>query len=209
MEEVIDFDEWFKKQVDIVVQYYLIYDSETGEVKSLSPDYACTDLAYKIPISQEMAEDILAGNLNPSLIKVNLDLKELEILEDQSIEKIESLIYRIPHRADYDKKDIDVCIRYYKQDKTLVFELTKKFGGTFDNNELEKDNIREPFWENDLSVDYMIGDLNDPNILHDTISVKISEMIGNPVVFEQIDLPENFSIYYTKRILRNHVYEVL
>lgn len=208
MEEIVDFDEWLKIQENKKTKYFLIYHVDSGNIKSVCPENACSSGDSKIEISEEMAQNIFSGEINPGLIRVNHDSQSIEFIEDESIIKIDSILHRVLEKENNDK-EVDVYILYNRDKKELSFQLTKAFGGTYLDENFNDLKIKEPFWESELTVEYMIGDLNDPNVLHETISLKISEMIGNIVRYENIELPEKFSIYYSKRILRNQIFEII
>jgi len=206
MEEMIDFDEWFESIQNKKVKYYLVYNAESGKVVSVCPEGPCPPNELKIEISSDMAESIFNGSINPDSLEVDHISQTVKIIEVETSVKVDYVMHRVPEKNNSTVNDVDIYIRYERNKKQLTFELTEKFGGTYRAE--TNDTIRkEPFWNDDLTVDYMIGDLNDPNIFNETITVRISDMIGNKLIYDNIDLPEQFSIYYSKRILRNHVFE--
>lgn len=207
MEETIDFDEWLKKTEIQQPVFYVIYNSETGEINSISSTGQCLDYQSKLEITQDFADLIFSGKINPSSLRVNYETKTIDVVEESNSLSSNFLIHRIPEKKNFDGKDIDIFILYNRSKKELVFEMTEKFGGTYNSSQLTKIEKKQQFWDKDLIVEYTVGDYNDPNIIHESIEIKLSDMIGKKVTFENISLPKMYSIFYTKRILRNHVVE--
>jgi hypothetical protein len=209
MEEVIDFDEWLKKLEVRKPVFYVIYNSETGEINSVGPNTQCLDHQSKLEITQDFADLIFSGKINPSSLRVNYETQTIDVVEEPDSLSSNFLIHRIPEKKNFEGKDIDIFILYDRSNKELVFEMTEKFGGTYNNSQCIKTEKKQPFWDKELTVEYTVGDYNDPNVIHESIEIKLSDMIGKKVTFENIFLPKKYSIFYTKRILRNHVTEEL
>ena len=50
----------------------------------------------------------------------------------------------------------------------------------------------------------LITDYNDPNVLYTMITLTVADLVEQKKIFENIELPERFSIY-TRRIFKNYV----
>jgi hypothetical protein len=79
-----------------------------------------------------------------------------------------------------------------------------EYGGTKKSRAgLKKRNI---VWDGDTEMLFFITDYNDPNVLYETVSVKINELIGQSKIIPMIHF-DNFSIY-TRRIFKRYVLEI-
>lgn len=200
----MDFDEWIKQQELLPVGYCAVYDPETGMIKSIQSLRSATNELYKVEITTELAESIFSGSVNPGLFFVDPETSTIEALENQSLVKISQTLVRIPVKKFSEPGDYNVCITYNRTSEEVIFELSKRYGGTYWDNE---DTVKKKvvFWDPSASVDFLLCDYNDPNIIHQGISFKISDMVGQPKVFDSIKLPERFSVYHTNKILKNYV----
>jgi hypothetical protein len=207
MEKINDFDTWLlqQSQQDISTKYYAIYESESGIIKGIWPDHAASDEIYKVEISNEMAESIFSGNLNPSNCIVDLDSLSVDIIENNDVMKITSVLHRVIEKKNSKSKEIDIHISYKRKDSIIFFDLSTRHGGKYIEEDLKKINKRK-LWDLTTVVDFLITDYNDPNILHTVLSFKISEMTEDSKIFNNIVLPEKFSIFYTNRIFKNYVF---
>lgn len=204
MEEMMDFDDWVKQQEIIPTGYCAVYDPETGIIKSIQSLRSAINEPFKADISTELAESIFEGSVNPGLFFVDPETSKIEALENQSLVKINQTLIRIPLKGFSELTEHNVCITYNRANREVIFELSKKYGGTY------WDNIDPPvkkviFWDPSSTLDFLLCDYNDPNIIHRGITFNISEMIGNPKIFNNIDLPKRFSVYHTNKILKNYI----
>ena len=103
------------------------------------------------------------------------------------------MLHRVIERKWSAEEKFDVVIIYDRNEKNLKFEYKAVTG-------------RKVVWSGDTQMNFLITEYNDPNILYKMISFTISELVNNPKVFNDIDLPSKFSIY-TRRIFKNYVLE--
>ena len=204
MEEMIDFDEWLKQQESIPAGYCAVYDPESGIIKSIQPLRSAVHETFKVDISTELAESIFSGSVNPGLFFVDPETCKIEALENQSLVKINQTLIRIPLKKFSEPGDYNVCITYNRSNKQIIFELSKKYGGTYwDNSNPPAKKV--VFWDPSSTIDFLFCNYNDPNVMHKGISFNISDMIGQPKIFDNVDLPKRFSVYHTNKILKNYI----
>jgi hypothetical protein len=113
------------------------------------------------------------------------------------------------HCSCYSKDNIekpDLYLTYYKNKKTLKFELSEELGGT---KHLSKKfypiQHKKIIWDGETQMNFLITDYNDPNLFFETISVKIKDLIGKSITFKNIDYAK-FSIY-TRRLFKYCIIE--
>ena len=83
--------------------------------------------------------------------------------------------------------------------------MTERFYGT--NKSTVSDSKRKIDWKGSTEILLSITDYNDPNVLYYTLSLKVTDLVGNAVTFNNIELDKKFSIY-TRRVFKNYVLEV-
>lgn len=189
MEEVIDFDEWYQKQV-ITVEYWAVYDPLSGQVKGVYPNRSADAYEHKIKIDNEVGEAIGAGRILLSNCFVDFEADTLEIIETKPLIKIDDVLHRIVDQQWSNIKDIDLLINvtYNK----IVFSLSDKIKS--------KKRIR---YNNDTVLDFYFTSYNDPHELYSIVSFQIQDLIDNDKVID-LHLSNKFSVY-TKRIFKNYV----
>lgn len=209
MEEVIDFDVWISQQQEkTIVQYYAVYDHETGRIKGIWPQGAVNDEQFCVPIELSLAESILSGTLNPSFCCVNPTTKTFTLLDSQELglTKIDNLLYRILEKRQSNLKNYDIHITYHIKENQLIFQSSEEYGGTFKDSDNEIQKHQTIVW--DSRLDFLITKFNDPNIIYEFLSFNMSEMIGKNKVFDNLDIPKKFSIY-TNRVLKDCAMEII
>lgn len=203
MEEVIDFDEWFKNYVPPTIEYVAVYDPESGAVKSVGPIYTFEKERYKIPLDREIAESILNAETQIHNCVVDINSQTLEIAEVKSLIKIDDVMHRIISIQYSDITKPDVYLTHDSKHRTLKIELSEEFGGT---KQLDVDvKKRNVIWDGETKMSFLITDYNDPNVTFEMFSVKISELIGNFKIIDNITY-DRFSVY-TRRLFKNYVIE--
>jgi hypothetical protein len=205
MEEIIDFEEFLRNIKLPEVSYVAVFDPETGEVKSVGPSHAFENKPYKIPLDKETAELIIEGKIRINSCFVDITGNTLEIAEIKSVFKIDDVLHRVVETkwAEFDKADI--YITYDKSQNTLTVELTEEFHGTKKlADKFQPVNKRKVIWSGDTTMKLLITDYNDPNVLYTMITLTVADLVEQKKVFENIELPERFSIY-TRRIFKNYV----
>jgi hypothetical protein len=121
----------------------------------------------------------------------------------KTVSKIDDVLHRIVDSqwSEIDKPDVFIT---YK-DNTLTFQLTEELHGTYILDEqfqpVKKRKVR---WDGDTELNFFVTEYNDPNILHKSIVMTLSDIVEKDYVVELSDLPEKFSVY-TRRIFKNYV----
>jgi hypothetical protein len=201
MEKMIDFDQWYLDWTPVPVDYVAVFDPYTGAVLSVGPSHAFINEKHKVPIDKEMAESIISAEIKISSCLVDINSNSLEIAEIKSVYKIDDVLHRIILKEYSNQKKPDIYLTYKSKNKTLKIELSEELGGT------KKPTIpvkkRKIVWDGDTEMVFLITDYNDPNILFETISIKIKDLIGKSKLFKDIDY-DHFSVY-TRRLFKNYV----
>lgn len=206
MEELEDFDSFIKNYEPPLVTYMAVFNPDTGEVMKVGPSYAFDDEQYKILIDDDLASKIIEGEIRISSCTVNTHTSELEIAETKVVFKMDDVLHRIVDRMWSDIEYPDVYLTYDTKKKQLKVELSIEFGGTKDTG---RPNIgRKIIWSGDTEMNFLITDYNDPNVLYELVPLRLSDLISNAKVIENLELPNKFSIY-TRRLFKNYVMEKL
>lgn len=205
MEETLDFDLWLEQQTRQVVHFYAIYNPDNGAVIGIHPSHSAEEFEHKVLIDTDIAEAIFEGKIPSNACAVDLLTKTFELIETRSLNKIENLLYRIPDKR-WANPDIepDIYVSYDREAERLTFELTEIFYGTRKSKSNEK---KQKFiWDGETDMSFLITDHSDPNVLRKVLIVKIEELLNQNKVFENIKLPQRFSIY-TRRIFKNYIFD--
>ena len=202
--EEIDLPELFEDIVFPEIEYMAVFNPDTGEVISVGPMFAFENEKYKVTIDTETAELIIAGKINIGSCFIDMNSQTLEIVEVKSVYKIDDVLHRIIGNEWSDIENPDVYVTYDSQKKTLKFELTEALNGT---KKLDRPSAhRKILWDGDTVLNFLVTDYNDPNILYEMISMKISDLIGKSKIVKNLNLPKNISVY-TRRVFKNYVME--
>jgi hypothetical protein len=204
MEEITDFDKWLTEQQTVSLEYYAVYDPETGIITGIYPQQIAETESFKVSINHELADSLFNGRINSNQCIVDIETGAIEIVETTDLTKIDHILHRVIEKK-YSKTDnFDVHITYDRDNAKLIFELSIRVGGTYvDNTESNKKKVS---WDKNTVIDFLLTTYNDPNVLIEVMSFNISDMIGHSKVFDNIILPKRFSIFYTNRILKNYVF---
>jgi hypothetical protein len=193
METLIDFDAWLNNYPVEAVTYEAVYDEITGRVISIGPSYAFQNEKYKLPIDTDIAELVIEGKISISTCFVDIQNSVMEIAETKSVFKIDDVLHRIVSLEYAEFKNPDVILTYTNQ--SLTFALSDEYNGT-----------RKINWDGETVMNFLITDYNDPNILYNMLSLKISDLVGKTVTVNNLDCPPKFSVY-TRRLFKNYVIE--
>jgi hypothetical protein len=208
MEEIIDVDQFF---VDFKIpepEYSALFDPISGIVYSVGPSHAFTGKPNKISIDRETAEFIIEGKILLSSCFVDVNSNTLEIAEIKSVNKIDDVLHRVTEKQHVDFEKPDVYITYNRKKKTLKFELTEELFGTKKlPKKFQPVKKRKIFWDGETKMDFLLTDYNDPNILFKMISITLSDIIEKSETMNDIEVPENFSLY-TRRIFKNYLIDI-
>lgn len=204
MEEIVDFDEWLANYKPQEVTYVAEFNPLTGKVLSVGPKHAFENSRNIIDVDREIAELIIEGKIKISDCIVDIHSNTLEMIEIKNIFKIDDVLHRIISKEWTEVERPDIYITYDSSLNNLVFELTEEYHGTKKLD--EKVTPRNIIWDGDTALNFLVTDYNDPNILYEMISIKISDLIGKQVVVENVEVPNRFSVY-TRRVFKNYVIE--
>jgi len=205
MEEVVDFDKWVSENSVIEVTYWAVYDIETGKILGVYPNNSADQFQNKIQIKKDLAEMIAEGKILLRSCFVDITSSELEIIESQSLRKIDDVLHRVIDKQWTSDSDPDIVIEYFQKIKKIKVSMTERFYGT--NKSIVSDSKRKIDWKGSTEILLSITDYNDPNVLYYTLSLKVTDLVGNAVTFNNIELDKKFSIY-TRRVFKNYVLEV-
>lgn len=207
MEEVMDFDEWLANYKPPEITYFAEFNTDTGEVLTVGPSHAFGDKKNIVSVDREIAELIIEGKIKISDCVVDMQSQTLEMLEIKNVFKIDDILHRIIGIEWTEIEKPDIYITYNRELKSLKFELTEEYHGTKQLPEkFQPVTPRKVIWSGDTILNFLITDYNDPNVLYEMISIKISDLIENSYTIENIEAPEKFSVY-TRRIFKNYVIE--
>lgn len=189
MEKVIDFDQWYLNH-KIVIEYWAVYDPDTGKVKGIYPNESADEFQNKIKISSDIAEDIGNGKISLANCFIDFESDTLEITEIKSLIKIDDLLHRIIEKKYADIDHPDLTVSY--DNKKLTFMLSDHAKGK-----------KRIHYNGDTLMDFYITEYNDPNMLYKKISIKLDDLINQDKHFDFI-CANRFSIF-TKRIFKNYI----
>jgi len=201
MEKILDFDQWYLNWKPPVIEYVAVFNPESGAVLSVGPSHAFVDEKYKVPIDNETAESIISAEIKIDSCVIDINSNKLEVAEIKSVFKIDNVLHRIISIEYTDQKNSDIYLTYNLKNKSLKIELSTEFGGTKVPVVPVKE--RRIVWDGDTEMNFFVTDYNDPNVLFETISVKIKDLIGESKIFKNINY-KKFSVY-TRRLFKNYV----
>ena len=203
MEKMIDFDEWLANFKPEPVQYVAVFDVNSGKVTSVGPSHAFENVKNKILIDSDIAESIISSEIKIHNCVVDMHSSTLEIAEVKNITKIDDLLHRIISKKYSTVDNNDVYLTHNRKNKTLKIELADFLGGTHKSKtEMQ---TRKIIWDGETDLVFLVTQYNDPNLLLDTISVKINELTGKSKIIKNFEY-NDFSIY-TRRLLKNYVFD--
>ena len=107
------------------------------------------------------------------------------------------MLHRIIDRKWSTIEQFDVEVLYNTDQKMLKFKLSESF----------KKAGRPIIWNGETNMDFLITDYNDPNVVYEFVSFKISDIV-NGEVNVVVDIKNTFSIY-TRRLFKNYVFEAV
>ena len=195
METVTDFDVWFEQFQLPDTEYMALYDPTTGQIISIGPSHAFVNDTNKIVVDKETAELVIEGKISLTSCFVDMQNETIEIAEIKSVFKIDDVLHRIvgAEYAEFEKPDL--VLTFDKAAQSLTFNLSEDFGGK-----------RKVLWDGETVMNFLITDYNDPNILYNMLSLKVSDLVGKTVTVDNLEVPNKFSIY-TRRLFKNYVIE--
>lgn len=191
MEDIDLNDLWFEQYAPANIQYMATYDPLTGTVCSVGPSYAFETETYKINIDADTALLILEGKISLNKCFVDPEASVMEISEVRSAIKIDDVLHRIISK-EYTDVNPDVLLSY---DGALTISLSGDYNGK-----------RKVRWDGNTDMNFLITDYNDPNIVYNMFTIKVSDLVEQPQVITDLDIAGKFSVY-TRRLFKNYVIE--
>jgi hypothetical protein len=208
MEKKISFDEWLKNYVPPELIYFAEYDPESGAVIGIYPGHSAERIENKILIDNETAELIINGNIKMMNCVVDLSSGSFEIAETKNLIKIDDVLHRIVNVKYTEVENPEIFVSYDRNKKSLIFELASYLAGTKQLEIFKDKKTRKIHWSGDTVMNFYITEYNDPNVLKKTFSIIVSDLVGQAKIFDDISLPEKFSVY-TRRLFKGYVLEEL
>ena len=194
MEEIIDFDNWLQQYIAPQVEYWAIFEPTTGEVIGIYPDLSAGEKQHKIKIDRDLAEDIHNGIVQMNCCFVDLNSQTVEIVTRPSFVKIDDILHRvIDKKYALDQKN-DIVIQYNELENKIIFVMHSAI------------KISQFPWVENVEIRFFITAYNDPHDLYQIIVFQLKDLSQNSKEFIYTGPHNRFSIF-TKRILKNYVYE--
>ena len=203
METIEDFDKWLAEYKPPHYDYVAVFNPISGAVVSVGPEFAFKDEQNKVIIDKNLAQSIIAAEIQIHNCMIDITSGELKIAEIQTLNKLDDVLHRIISVGYTDMTDPDVYLTYSKKDKTLKIQLSSELGGTkkYKNQKGPKNIV----WDGNTSMDFLITGYNDPNEILQVVSLTINELVGKTITIKNINYPK-FSIY-TKRLFKKYAIE--
>lgn len=191
MEKVIDFDEWYLSNKTFEVEYWAVYDPDTGKVQGVYPNSSADAFKYKIKIDKDIGEAIGDGRISLFNCYIDFESDSLEIVEVQSLIKIDDILHRIIDSRWSDVQNPELTIKV--KNNIVNFSLS----------EVVKSKKRIHY-SGDTLMNFYITAYNDPNVLYEKITIQLDKLITDDIIFTINNLPIKFSIY-TRRIFKKYI----
>jgi hypothetical protein len=207
MEEMIDLEKFMASIVLPEIKYVAVFDPDNGAVTSVGPSYAFPNEKSILDLDDETALSIIEGRTKIHSCFVDLTSNTLELSEVKTVVKMDDVLHRIVERQWSDIEKPDLHITY--KDNTLTFQLTEELYGTYIlDAQFQPVKKRKVRWDGDTQLHFFVTEYNDPNILHKSVVITLSDIIEQSHAVEVLALPDKFSVY-TRRIFKNYVIEKL
>lgn len=203
METIEDFDKWLSEYKMPVVKYVAVFDPATGKVISVGPDYTFQNEQHKVEIDKELAQSIIAAEIQIEKCMIDINSGNLEVAELKTLVKLDDVLHRIISIEFSNIKKPDIYLTYTKKNHTLKIQLSEEFGGT--KKLKQKNKPRKFVWEGSTAMNFLITAYNDPNLIYEIHDVTINDLVGNTVTIKNVNY-DSFSVY-TRRIFKNYVIE--
>jgi hypothetical protein len=193
MEEIENFDDWVNTVASAPIEYYAIYNSETGEVTGIYPGHAANNKQNKVLITQDFAEDVFAGIVSLHSCFVDDNEGELQVVQTQSVKKIDDILHRVISQEFTENKEADLYIHYYSTDNILMLSLDEK---------IKNKKIK---FNNDTELKFFITEYNDPYKIIQLVSTTLNNLYKESQKFYYTGTTKKFSVF-TSRIFKNYIF---
>lgn len=206
--EEIDLLKLWEDIEDIPVQYRAVYDPETLRVVKVGPNITSENDDI-VDIEEDIAVRILEGEVRINNCFLDIDSGKLEIAENHSLNKIDDVLHRIPETfwSDYENADVYATINIEKGSVEVM--LGHQWGGNYvDEKATSIAKPRKIFWQGETEMEFLVTELNDPNIIYDKFSFSVKELSeGN--IKQKINVPHKDISLYTRRLFKKYVMDIL
>ena len=203
IETLEDFEKWIAEYKPAPKVYVAVFDSDTGKVISVGPDFAFVNEVNKVNIEQNLALSIIEGEIQLENCMIDISSGSLEIAELKNLIKLDVVLHRIISLEYSAVVKPDVYLTFTKKTKKLKIELSQEFGGT--KKLKEKWHPRNIVWNGNTVMNFLITSYNDPNLIYEMHEVIINDLVGKNKIIKNVDY-DNFSVY-TRRLFKNYVIE--
>ena len=200
---MIDFDTWLANYKLPQVEFVAVFDKDSGTVISVGPSHAFVDQKHKISIDKELAEAIINSEIKIENCVVDINSNSIEIAEIKNINKIDDVLHRIPDKKYCNVTRPDIYLTYETKKQSLKIALSIEYGGTHRPSiSVKKRNV---IWDGETDMQFFITEYNDPNLLLQSVSVKINDLVGKSKIIKNIEC-KKFSVF-TRRLFKNYIIE--
>lgn len=204
METLTDFDQWLANYQPQPVEYAAVYDSHTGSVISVGPLAVFQEQQFKIVLDAETAVDIISGEISIHHCQVDVHSGNFEIAQLQTLIKLDDVLHRIPDLEFCQVIKPAVYLTHSRRSHSLKIQLSSELGGT--KKYANAFNPRKFVWDGATEMNFYISDYNDPNVIYQTVTVTLADLVGKTVTVKNINFGK-FSVY-TRRLFKNYVMEI-
>ena len=206
MEEV-EFQTWVKQLQETKNKYSAIFDPNTMKLKRVGPSYALEHEDNCLEIDADIAERILSGEIRIHSCFLDTDNNKINIAETRHLIKIDDVLHRVPltNWSDITNPDIYIVLNYNQ--KKITIDMNVKWNGTFNSTNQTNIKTRKLVWSGDTMLEFLITDYNDPNIIYDSFSFYVQDLINTQLEFK-INVPHKKISVYTKRIFKNYIMDI-
>lgn len=192
----MDFDEWIQLPQNQNIEYFVTF-KEDGSLSGVYPSHAVDHNQPKLQIDNEIAQAIANGIENLFSYKVDIatqTLLKINKFSTHHLIKIDDVLHRIVDKQWSTINDPDILVTHNRNKDLLEFSMNVQYSA-------------DTIWTGDTSMNFLITEYNDPNVLLAMISVCAGDIIGHAKTFD-IKLPKKFSIY-TRRIFDKYILETI
>lgn len=193
MEEITDFDALLASMIETTNEYYAIYKPATGEVIGVYPNHSAANIEYKILISQDLADDVFSGKVALNSCFVDEVDGELQIVQTQTINKIDDILHRITLQEYTDIQAADCTVEYNSETELVTVSLCKKIK----NKKIKLNSETE--------LKFLITEYNDPHKIIQVIKTTLDDLYAEDACFQYIGTTKHFSVF-TSRIFKNYIF---
>jgi len=187
------------------IQYKARFDPDSFKIVKVGPSISFNDDVNIVDLDEELAERILNGEIKIHNCYLDIDSGGVDIVETQSLTKIDDVLHRIPSKKWCEHEDADVFVCHNTVTSSLKIQLGKQWGGNYvDLESTNQPKSRKIHWSGDTEMDFLVTEYNDPNIIFDKFSFNIIDLVNGDMEF-QITVPHDNISLYTRRLFKKYV----